>query len=314
MKKIAYIIPYFGKFNDYFQLFLNSCKNNPTIDWLIFTDDKTKYDYPNNVKVTYCSFEYIQKKFQEKFDFEICLKRPYKLCDFRPSYGYVFADELKEYDFWGYCDTDMIFGNIRKFYTEDILSKYDKIGFFGHSTLIKNNKKCNEMFMNSIDGKSIYKEVFTTDNGFSFDEEFHNSINDIFVANNMKCLFTEFQANMYRKTSDFKLTKYNFETKKYSIEKKKKNFFVYNNGTLIRYVIKENNKEYLYIHMQSRNMKVKTKSFELFKIIPNSFDDFELSELNNINHVKTKHFNMHYFRHRTKNLIIKIKKRFNHAK
>ena len=31
------------------------------------------------------------------------------------------------YDFWGHCDMDLIWGDIRNFITEDVLSKYDKI-------------------------------------------------------------------------------------------------------------------------------------------------------------------------------------------
>ena len=53
MYSIAYVVPFFGKFPKGFQFWLLSCKCNPSIDWLIFTDDKTPYDYPENVKVTY---------------------------------------------------------------------------------------------------------------------------------------------------------------------------------------------------------------------------------------------------------------------
>ena len=63
MKSICYIVPYFGKLPSGFQLWLMSCKMNPTIDWLIFTDDKTEYDYPENVKVNYCTFDDIRKRF-----------------------------------------------------------------------------------------------------------------------------------------------------------------------------------------------------------------------------------------------------------
>ena len=35
--KAIFIIPYFGHFNNYFQLFLNSCAYNRDFDWLIFT-------------------------------------------------------------------------------------------------------------------------------------------------------------------------------------------------------------------------------------------------------------------------------------
>ena len=57
MKSICYIVPYFGKLPNNFQLWLNSCSTNNTIDWIIFTNDKTYYNYPENVKVNYCEFE-----------------------------------------------------------------------------------------------------------------------------------------------------------------------------------------------------------------------------------------------------------------
>ena len=50
-KNCIFIIPYFGKFNNYFQLFLNSCSTNENYNWLILTDDDGKYDYPKNVEV-----------------------------------------------------------------------------------------------------------------------------------------------------------------------------------------------------------------------------------------------------------------------
>lgn len=71
MKKCVLIIPYFGKFHNYFQLFLNSCGQNPEFDWLIFTDDRRDFVYPDNVRVHYCEFRDIQELFQSKFDFPI---------------------------------------------------------------------------------------------------------------------------------------------------------------------------------------------------------------------------------------------------
>lgn len=55
MKSIVYIVLYFGKFPSIFPLWLNSCRNNPTIDWLIFTDDHSCFNYPQNVRVEYTS-------------------------------------------------------------------------------------------------------------------------------------------------------------------------------------------------------------------------------------------------------------------
>lgn len=80
--KICFIIPYFGKFNNYFQLFLDSCRNNPSVNWLIITDDKTDYQYPDNVKVIYSTFGNLVHKIQDEYDFEISLDVTYKLCDY----------------------------------------------------------------------------------------------------------------------------------------------------------------------------------------------------------------------------------------
>ena len=168
MNKILLIIPYFGQFNNYFSLFLESCRNNPTVNWLILTDDTTLYSYPNNVKVVYTTLSEIKSRIEKKLGFDIKLDTPYKLCDFKPTYGYVFDEYLKGYAFWGYCDTDMIFGNIRTFITDDILNKSDKVLSRGHLSLWRNCKKMNEFFMASTNG--LYKSVFTSEQNFSFDE------------------------------------------------------------------------------------------------------------------------------------------------
>lgn len=314
-KKICFIIPYFGNFKNYFQLFLNSCRLNSDINWLIITDNKDEYDYPKNVKRIELGFNDLRKKIQEKFDFNIPLSKPYKLCDFKVSYGYIFEDQIRDFDFWGYCDTDLIFGNIRKFITDDILDNYDKIGYLGHFTLIKNTSELNRAFALSIDGETpIYEKIFSSNNNYSFDEEFNGSINNIFISNDYK-IFTDMnEAGLYTKTSNFKLTKMDLLNHKYNVEKLKKAFFVYDNGSLLRYSNDGNKltmEEYLYIHFQSRKMKVTIPmNSRRYKIIPNSFDDLEKYPItiSNFNKIKRKHFNFHCFRLRTCNLIDKIKK------
>lgn len=40
-------MPHFGHFNNYFKFWLRSCRNNPKIDFLIFTDDRNAIAYIN---------------------------------------------------------------------------------------------------------------------------------------------------------------------------------------------------------------------------------------------------------------------------
>ncbi len=120
MRKIGLVVPYFGKLPGNFQIWLNSCKYNGSVNWLLFTDDKTPYDYPENITVHYLEFNELLAKFQNHFDFPISLESSYKLTDYKVAYGEIFKEFLKGFDFWGYCDIDLIFGNIRKFITVSI--------------------------------------------------------------------------------------------------------------------------------------------------------------------------------------------------
>lgn len=193
MKKIALIIPYFGKFPNYFPLFLNSCRHNPTIDWLLVTDIADHYDYPDNVQVIPMTFGELQKQFQRFFDFEISLETPYKLCDYKPAYGHLFQELLNGYDFWGHCDMDLLFGDLRSFFSEHSLEQYDKIGHLGHLTLYRNCERVNTAYMASLDGKCRYREVLSEPRIFVFDEWDDLSINRIFLKLGLRvCLWNDF--------------------------------------------------------------------------------------------------------------------------
>lgn len=100
--KIAIIIAYFGKLPEYIQLFLDSCKLNYGFEWLIFSDDDTTYNYPSNVHLIKMNFGECKKLIQSKFDFEITLSKPQKLCDYKCAYGVIFEDYIQDYDWWGH--------------------------------------------------------------------------------------------------------------------------------------------------------------------------------------------------------------------
>lgn len=177
MKRIAFIIPYIGRFNNYFNLWLQSCRNNPTVDWYILTDNKENYDYPENVHKIETTMDELRERFNEALGFEVALDRPYKFCDMKPSYVYVFQDMVKDYDFCGWCDVDLIWGDIRSFLTDEVLENNDMISRWGHCTLIRNTKVIRELFMTNTppvkrhdESFPSYKEAFTSNNIYIFDE------------------------------------------------------------------------------------------------------------------------------------------------
>lgn len=308
-RKCCFIIPYFGKFPNYFNLFLKSCRYNKDFNWLIFTDDRHKYDYPNNVEVIYTTFKEIKKLIQSKFNFKISLDGPYKLCDYRPAYGFIFKDYLKNYDFWGYCDIDLIFGNLSNFIDDEILSKYDKIGHLGHLSLYRNEDTINMIFKKKYNGLSRYKEVFKMKDNCIFDEWDYISINDIFLKYNKKIFYDINCADIYPYSSYFQLVK-NVPEKRALLFSKRNHIGIYKNGcTYLMYYSFFNRKikEYSYIHLQKREMKVLTND-DNFIIYPNSFDSIKKNILNIyiFNCISKKVFNVKKINHKFKKWKFKI--------
>lgn len=168
MYRIAIIIPYFGKLPNYFPLFLESCRRNPTVNWLFFTDTQEPYEWPENVQVISMSFSEFRVLVQARYDFPISLDRPYKLCDYRPAYGELLQDYIRGYDFWGYGDCDLIYGNIRRFLTDEVLGAYEKVLTRGHLSLYRNLLSVNQFYRRQT--SCSYREVLSSPETCTFDE------------------------------------------------------------------------------------------------------------------------------------------------
>jgi len=156
---ICLVVCYFGKLPAYIDCVFRSCETNPDINWLIFTDDQTPRRLPPNVRLQPATLEGLQKDFSKKLGYEVNVWHSRLLCHFKPAYGFLFEEHLRGYDFWGNCDLDMIFGDLRKFLREDILAAYPKILCRGHLTLYRNTPEVNRYFM----FQAPRTECYTTD-------------------------------------------------------------------------------------------------------------------------------------------------------
>lgn len=317
MKKCCFIIPYFGELPRHFKVFLKTCEYNKEYNWLIFTDDKTNYKLPNNVDIVHITFKEMKKFIQGKFEFQISLDRPYKLCDYKPAYGYIFEDEIKEYEFWGHCDLDIIVGNLDKFLSKEILSEYDKIFCLGHMILYRNNKENNRLFMKEINGRKLYLESFRNCKTTIFDETHgdKDNINSIFEYYNKKVYTEDLSLNFRILPTRFTKTTFIYDSYSYDIEKYKKAIYVWDKGHILRKVKvgdKIEEEEFLYAHFQQRNMKVEegVLDAEFFSFVPNCFCTIQTNEINNYNFKKIspKRICFHFFQIKKKNLEKKINK------
>lgn len=269
MKKCCFVIPYFGNFPDYFPLFLQSCAENPSFDWMIFTDNQRKFNYPKNVHVSYCTFESIKNRIRELFPFHITLDEPYKLCDYRIAYGEIFAKELASYDFWGFCDTDVIFGNLAAFITDDVLTDYDRILARGHLTLLRNIEGLRTIYRSKSQSLFIdYRYAFTTSYSCHFDE--FEPWHEVFREQGYKQWVAPIMADIDCDCYDFHLVGDNRDSSA--------QIFQWKNGKLLRLFLDDEsnieNDEWAYVHFQKRKMKVDSSVLQGddgYFIIPNFF-------------------------------------------
>jgi hypothetical protein len=265
-----------------------SCSYNESIDWLIYSDCENYSFKPDNVKIVKCSLEEFREKIQGKFDFKISLNRPYKLCDYKVAYGHILEEVLSEYAFWGHCDLDVVFGDIRGFCPDEVLAKYNKIFTRGHLTLYRNTPEVNRYY--TLQGtKMSYTTVFSSDDSWGFDEM--SGINQILREHNIP------QYSSVDRIADIGTLRYKFKLPSIIIKQLRnyrRQVFYWEDGHIWRAFIYEGKiftNEFAYIHFRQRNFAEfdfhKQSNYFGFFITPEGFKekraDLQLDDFNNYN-------------------------------
>jgi hypothetical protein len=151
MKKIGMIIPYFGKWPEWIDLFFYSAAQNELIDFIFYTDCNVPSESFANIKFNSISYSDYLKWINEKLPLNFHPKNPYKLCDLRPFYGKIHELDFKDYEFYGWCDIDIIFGNLSQYLTDELLTKIDlftthNLRLSGHFCFFRNSRKNIDMY------------------------------------------------------------------------------------------------------------------------------------------------------------------------
>lgn len=171
MHRVGIVVCYFGKWPRGFDIFLKTCAGNPTVHFLFFTDAEPPGRLPGNLVFKPFRLDDLKALSSKKLGMNVAVKTPYKVCDLRPAFGVIFEEYLQDFDFWGYCDLDVVFGNLRHFLTEEVFSTYDVIAtrkeyVSGHFTLYRNAERIRRLYEESAD----YRRVFQEETHWAFDE------------------------------------------------------------------------------------------------------------------------------------------------
>ncbi|MCH5306822.1 MAG: hypothetical protein J1E37_01985 [Prevotella sp.] len=245
-----------------------SALRNPSVDFMFFTD--ANVEPAKNIIVHKMQFSDFQQIVQKAFDFSIVLDRPYKLCEYKQAYGYILQDYIKGYDFWGFGDLDLVYGDIRTFITEEALSHKFLLGW-GHLTLLRNDQDANAFFMQQADGYQSYKDAFTTSSITFFDEFDHQGCSDKWKDCRPKdCWLEEPFDNVSKPKQSYHFCSLNrgWENVLFEHIDNKLYMIRYHNGKWER-------KESLYAHFQHRGfMKDRITDYSHFIVTPDSMRDY----------------------------------------
>ena len=228
---------------------MQSAECNSSIDFYI-VNDKDPVSHPKNVHFIRMTLDDFSKLASKKIGLSIQLKNAYKCCDFKCAFGLIFEDYLKDYDFWGHCDLDLVWGDLRGFLTEDLLERYDKIYPLGHLALYRNNEKMKRAFMLPGSEKGEYTEIFTSDKNYAFDELF--GIYKILQKNSIPQYdsydFADISPVFYRMKL---VTQYTCYSNNYRHQ-----IFVRDGSKIVRYYLNRDGMvmqdEFAYLHFQKR--------------------------------------------------------------
>lgn len=274
--KVYSIITYYGDFPNYFQYYLDSVAiNADTLIVILITDiNLKKYNLPKNVihvnlpisKIKERASMFFSQFFNLKIAPELFLKRPYKLCDFRVIYCFLFKDILtqagmRDCDYWGWSDCDLIYGNILSS-IPDIFDR-DLIGWHGHFSAIKNNPNITEKLLNI---KNLKEDLLSDLNEVIDERNYRELVKDELLPHHHLI-------NLKHKGSNYicdvrppvKRYPFNSDNRK-KIEKITLNLD--SKLLLAKYEDEDEKVNYMYVHLQKRPLQVvhKTKKYNQIEI------------------------------------------------
>lgn len=272
--RIRVILAYFGRLPDTFPLWLLSASRCRDIEWLLVTDDATPLDYPDNVTVARMPWGDLCDRVRGRIDIgrPVKLDGGWDLCALKPAYGEIFADMLEGCDWWGYCDPDVIFGDVGSFLPPAVLDAHDKILWLGHLSLYRNTPAMTGGFrLPTKAGEVLYREAFSG-GVLCFDEV---AINDMLETAG-KRIWKELVF------ADFEHRSFLFRDHEHPGRRSSsrgRQVFTWEDGTLLRHYLDDADgrlcrEPLMYVHFCRRPMRIDLPPGPLptrFAMIPNRF-------------------------------------------
>jgi hypothetical protein len=157
------LIPYFGRWPEWIDLFVESCKWNPKVLWRFYSDCGEPENRADNVEVVNVTFADYKALVSERLGLRFNPTDPYKLCDVKPCLAYIHERDVTGFRFFGFGDIDVIYGDIGKVYTEELLERWDVLSthndrISGHFAVLRNTPRLREAFREIRNYRSMLEQ------------------------------------------------------------------------------------------------------------------------------------------------------------
>lgn len=114
-------------------------------------------EHENSEKVSFVQLEFedLKARISHLTDLPCQKMSAYSMCDIRPAFGELFVDILKDSDWWGWCDLDIVFGDMSNFLLPGMFGSYDLITdssriVNGPFTILRNDAKVNQTYKGQV--------------------------------------------------------------------------------------------------------------------------------------------------------------------
>lgn len=157
---VVLIMPYFGRLPSYFGTYLKSLEGkNMDVLWI---SDLDVPKHPNNFKIVKMSLDEVKERFEKVLGTKVVINGGRRLCDFRPMYAKAFEEFISGYDYWGWGDCDLVYGNAFNDYLARTVAtgKYDAVSMHrdymsGPTCFYRNTPKMRELYHKAANWQEV---------------------------------------------------------------------------------------------------------------------------------------------------------------
>ena len=171
--KVVLIMPYFGRLPPYFGTYLKSLEGkNMDVLWI---SDLEVPRHPSNFKIVRMTFDEVKARMGRILQTSIVINGGRRLCDFRPMYAKVFEELIACYEYWGWGDCDLVYGeSFNGFLAKTVeTGKYDAISMHkdymsGPTCFYRNSQQMRDLYLKTDNWRDVCAEQGSV--GLIYDE------------------------------------------------------------------------------------------------------------------------------------------------